>query len=616
MMIVRYGRANCQARRSALPRSRTPLTASAFRGFIIEGPIRIAVEDTEHDLHSYDGPMRQSRALWVLCAGFLLAVAACGDGGEPHTANRGTIDGVVLSAVPAGPRITAPNDSVQDGASSPSPDDSNGATLPSTPPPPDPRPDDPSRSAFHWVTVGASLQTGTLRVPVDAGDPSKGTATLAVARHLADDPDHRIGSMLMVADVSGGHGRDVVDHVEQLLGQDLLDRFDIVTWDLRGTGDSTPGIDCAEPAVPLFELEPDVATASGQRAMTAAAGAFAASCAQGSAGILPYAGTVDSARDADRIRDALGEPTISFFGAGTGSSLGAIWSTLFPATVRAAVFDGAADPTVGPLAQRVQQAAGFEAAFAAFLRHCSGDAACAFHNDGQAEDAYDALAASIRSAPLPGGRYGPSVTSGVLAGAVTASVSNEAGWPTLERALADAQHGDGAGLQTLFVRAMALDPQSGNVVDTAVANAAAVGCVDAASAAPGSGDDPVVRDAAVGDTATLFSRQVEFIAAAPRLGAALFAPALFCADWSVAASRTPTITGAGVVTIVVVAASGDPVTPLAGTKRMAATFPDARLVVVAAAQHTGYGVDSCVVEAVDRYLIEPRIAPQSGLTCP
>ena len=79
---------------------------------------------------------------------------------------------------------------------------------------------------------------------------------------------------------------------------------------------------------------------------------------------LQYVGTNNSARDMDAIRQALGAEQVSYFGFSYGSELGGVWTTLFPTTVRAAVFDGATDPNSDPLRSTLQQGAGFEAALA------------------------------------------------------------------------------------------------------------------------------------------------------------------------------------------------------------------------------------------------------------
>ena len=48
---------------------------------------------------------------------------------------------------------------------------------------------------------------------------------------------------------------------------------------------------------------------------------------------------------------------------------------------------------------------------------------------------------------------------------------------------------------------------------------------------------------------------------------------------------------------------------------MANALEDGRLIVVTAEQHTGYGVNDCVDQAVDDYLVDPAKAPPDELAC-
>ena len=59
----------------------------------------------------------------------------------------------------------------------------------------------------------------------------------------------------------------------------------------------------------------------------------------------------------------------------------------------------------------------------------------------------------------------------------------------------------------------------------------------------------------------------------------------------------------------VIGTTGDPATPLEGTRQMAAALEDGRLVVVDADQHTGYRVNDCVDDVVHRYLIDLEVPP-------
>ena len=115
--------------------------------------------------------------------------------------------------------------------------------------------------------------------------------------------------------------------------------------------------------------------------------------------------------------------------------------------------------------------------------------------------------------------------------------------------------------------------------------------------------------------ADLFSHEAEFAAAAPRLGRGWMAELAVCSVWPVPQVAPLTITGNGAGPIVVVGTTGDPATPLSSTKKMADALEDGRLVIVAADQHTGYGVNACVNAAVDDYLLDPAKAPKDGLSC-
>ena len=76
------------------------------------------------------------------------------------------------------------------------------------------------------------------------------------------------------------------------------------------------------------------------------------------------------------------------------------------------------------------------------------------------------------------------------------------------------------------------------------------------------------------------------------------------------------ITGKGAGPIVVLGTTGDPATPLDGTRKMAEALEQGRLVTVVGNQHTGYGINACSQAAVDNYLVDPiGHLPAEGLRC-
>ena len=74
------------------------------------------------------------------------------------------------------------------------------------------------------------------------------------------------------------------------------------------------------------------------------------------------------------------------------------------------------------------------------------------------------------------------------------------------------------------------------------------------------------------------------------------------------------ITGKGAGPILVVGTTGDPATPIEGTRQMAEDLEGGMLVTVEAYQHTGYRPQGCVAPTVDAYLIAKTL-PKPGFTC-
>ena len=61
-------------------------------------------------------------------------------------------------------------------------------------------------------------------------------------------------------------------------------------------------------------------------------------------------------------------------------------------------------PNADTTESSIQQLQGFETTLATFLAECSADTDCAFHNDGDAEGAFDELMAELDENPIPGTR--------------------------------------------------------------------------------------------------------------------------------------------------------------------------------------------------------------------
>ncbi|MET0147327.1 MAG: alpha/beta hydrolase [Ilumatobacteraceae bacterium] len=447
-----------------------------------------------------------------------------------------------------------------------------------------------------WQPDGGGLERGSLVIPPARGVTGP-TVLLALVRRAASDDDGRIGTLLVNPGGPGLAGTDLVRTASLFLPSLLLERFDLVGWDPRGTGASTPTIDCVDSYDAVFDgldSSPDDEAERQRWADTTAA--VADGCATRSGDLIGSVGTMQAARDLDTIRRALGEPTVSYMGFSYGSELGAMWATLYPDTVRAAVLDGAVDPTADAAERARQRATGFDRAVDRFVSWCDDLASCAFPGGGDAGAAFDALFAQLDERPIPSIAGRPRVTSEIGLQAVAEAMYAETYWPQLAQALASAQHGDGAGLLALW-DAYNLRQPTGTWPNTREAGAV-IGCMD-------HGDRPSQEAAE--------SLSIELRQSAPR-----YAPGLadlhLCADLPAAPDPTVPITGADAGPILVVGTTGDPATPLPGTQAMADALEGGRLLTVEANQHTGSGTNQCVIDAVSRYLID-LVLPPVGQTC-
>ena len=445
-------------------------------------------------------------------------------------------------------------------------------------------------------SASVEVECGNFEVPFDYSDPEKGSFVLYIKKRNAANQADRIGSMLVNPGGPGFGGSSLADDAQYYFSQDLIDRFDIIAWDPRGTGESTPSVDCVDTFDEYFGLDSPPETPEEKQALIDASQAFNDKCSENSGTILPYISTKASAADMNSIRLALGEEKVSYFGFSYGSELGATWATMYPDTVRAIVLDGAVDPNASSIQEGMNQAKGFEAQLATFLKQCSERPTCEFHNGGKAEAAFDKLVLDIDDKPLVVSADRTAVNQGVLFTAVAQAMYSDYYWPQLGEALYDAQLGDGKGLLQLYddYYQRKEDGTYGNELEAFLS----ISCLD----------DPGATSVDEVD-----SHIEEFIAAAPRLGGN-FAYGYSCALWPVPQASKVAINGNGAGPIVVVGTTGDPATPLDSTRKMAKGLEQGVLVVVDANQHTGYGANNCVVAAVDNYLINLTV-PENELTC-
>ncbi|MET8177310.1 alpha/beta hydrolase [Streptomyces sp. NPDC005336] len=459
---------------------------------------------------------------------------------------------------------------------------------------------------LSWRACGdAGFECATLKAPLDYAKPGTGRdLRLAVSRKKATGTGRRLGSLLVNP---GGPGGSAIGYLQSYAAVGyparVRARYDMVAMDPRGVAGSEPVTCLSDKQMDAFtqtDQTPDAPVETGR--LVAAYKKFARGCATRSGKILGHVSTVESARDMDLLRAALGDKRLSYVGASYGTFLGAAYADLYPRRVGRLVLDGALDPALSAERMNRDQTAGFETAFTAFAKDCVRRDGCPLgtRTVAAARDRLGAFFARLDSHPVRTGesrKLGESLaTMGVIA-----AMYDETAWPQLRTALRSAMRGDGGGLLNLADLYYERDTD-GSYANLMYANPA-VNCLDL---------PPAFRTPAQVEKAV-----PAFEKASPVFGETLAWAALNCAYWPVPPTGKPhPLHAKGAAPIVVVGTTRDPATPYPWARALATQLSSATLLTYEGDGHTAYGRGSrCVDTAINTYLLTGR-PPARHKRCP
>ncbi|HEY6377925.1 MAG TPA: alpha/beta hydrolase [Candidatus Dormibacteraeota bacterium] len=469
-----------------------------------------------------------------------------------------------------------------------------GPPLTSIAPPATATPGPPAlRLGLCLDTVPAGARCGTLAVPLDYADPSKGAIRIRVISVPAKDPTHRIGSLLVNP---GGPGASGVRFVEEAISlfATLNQRFDIVGFDPRGTADPNP-VSCEDTAAldHVVAVDPIVDDPSEQQDLIATSERFAQACQQKSGALLPYVGTDNVARDMDALRAALGDNKLTYLGFSYGSAIGTQYSALYPTHIRALALDGDIDPSTDLLLQGAQQADGFQRNYQEFLARCAAQSSCPLGPDPNAAIITLLSNLDAHPVPVPDGR---TVGRGVALLALAGSLYDPGAWSALYSVWARAVHGDVTGL--LAVSDAYTGRQPGGY-DHSLESGTAITCVDQATPT---------------DIATLEARVAPLQTRDPLFGGAALYGLLPCAYWPVRGQPAAPVDITAAPPILLVGGTNDPATPYVWAQALHRQIRGSVLLTRDGFGHPSYDHSACIAAKVDAYLVD-GILPAAGTVC-
>lgn len=251
----------------------------------------------------------------------------------------------------------------------------------------------------------------TVKLPRDYDHPKDAQVTIALFKVPAADPARRIGTLFLNPGGPGGSGVDIARAATSFLSQSVLDRFDIIGFDPRGTnsssrvrcfsstGTQTSALSGMSSAFPNTGTEEKGFIGAGKK--------LASGCSKYGAAMASSMSTAEVARDLDVLRRAVGDSKLNYLGFSYGSYLGAVYANMFPDRFRAMVIDGVLDPLAYagtkatrsvPTTLRIKSAEGGWKALSAGLAACkaAGPAYCPLANPSSD---FDQVAAALKAAP-------------------------------------------------------------------------------------------------------------------------------------------------------------------------------------------------------------------------
>ena len=274
-------------------------------------------------------------------------------------------------------------------------------------------------------------ECGRLVVDMDPYDatPDLPDVDLAVTRHRATG--QRLGTIVVNPGGPGAAGLPIAWSIRGGLPTSLLRGFDVVSWDPRGIGRSTPRADCSG----ADSSDDD----------------FIATCVEATGPLSGFLSAPYSAADMEALRVALGEPELNYLGFSYGSILGATYAERWPSTVGAFVLDGVTDPDAGSIDGPFEDGFavfaddGRPEAFDRLVELCASTERCLPGSDPRA--VIDELRTTVEDLPTDDFAGRPDVVDpSAFDLYIDTSLGYAGDWELLATALEDADAGDASAL--------------------------------------------------------------------------------------------------------------------------------------------------------------------------
>ncbi|KDQ28679.1 hypothetical protein PLEOSDRAFT_1111900 [Pleurotus ostreatus PC15] len=463
------------------------------------------------------------------------------------------------------------------------------------------------------------LQCARFQVPLNYSDPEGRSASIAMIRFPSPlaGTEQYMGPVLLNPGGPGSSGVDLLAEAGAVFSQILGPTFDIVSFDPRGVGFSTPRASFfPTEAQRQFFVSPsfdDVnALSHGVARVWARAQILGALASQQDQKdhLFEHLNTENTARDMLRVVEAHGQEKLQYWGLSYGTVLGATFASLFPDRVERLILDGVVD-SEQYFAARWSDTLDTDKTLQTFFDSCfeGGPDLCPFYESSAQAIArkLDELTRTLALRPVPvitNISYGLVDYARLRVTIFNSLYAPYGEFPRLAQGLADLVRGNGTALYQMLDTPL-FDCNCGTPVPLpAITDAIfAIRCTDGQE---------------VRDTVDESEDYVRHLLRLSQWGELLATARVSCAAWPRQEKkhfRGPFV-GNTSHPILWIGNTADPVTPIASAHKMARGYPGSVVLTQDSPGHTTLAAPSiCTVQHIQSYLLNGTL-PAEGVVCP
>ncbi|KAK0202233.1 Alpha/Beta hydrolase protein [Desarmillaria ectypa] len=449
-------------------------------------------------------------------------------------------------------------------------------------------------------------------VPIDYSNEDGDKAALAVIKLSAQSETEYKGTVLMNPGGPGGSGVVYLTSIGSLLASVIGNQYDIISFDPRGVGNSTPRAEFFLSKEEHYEWLAStnhwtfaVNTTSDQIPhLWASAQVIAELAKERDNGILNYVSTDNVARDMLRISEAAGQEKLQYWGFSYGTVIGSTFAAMFPDKVERMVLDGVLDVDGYYSGDWRNEVADTEKDMQSFFDGCvaAGPESCAFYASTSDEISNNlaTIYQSLLTEPVP--VIIPSKSSyGVVDYAVLqTAVKNALFLPYTSFSVLAEGLAVGNGSIIYEMQANAYDPSP--VYDNSWEAEIAISCSDTLN-----NTDSVADLFAYWDSVQGLSPFAVWLMS-QRIG---------CSGWKFHREDrfTGPVAGNTGYPILFIGNTADPITPLSSAKKTSSAFPGSVVLVQNSSGHTSLAASSACTYAYVQAYFQNGTLPNDGVVC-